>query len=146
MDVPRAERAEVRALETLGLARRAGFAIPGTRAVVEAFRGGDLRAIVLAGDASARARDRLSAVLGAADVRVLDVASRRRLGAALGRDDLVVVGVTDEGFAGLLADLLPLHGSEVGGGVAGGPDGAEMEGTLRTSRSASPATTSEGTR
>lgn len=111
---PRAtEDREHRGLTTLGLARRAGRVAIGTRAVQQAAAAGELRAVILAADAGPGARKRLQGVLRAGGVDVLSVGSRRRLGRALGRDDLVVAGVTDEGFAALLGERLPLDPGEV---------------------------------
>jgi len=120
----RGDPGEVRALETVGLARRAGRLVLGTRAVLEASATGKLRAVVLARDASPGARDRLGAALRSGGVPVLAVSSRERLAAALGREDLVVAGVTDVGFAGRLAELLP----------AGGGAEARRSGVRRASR------------
>lgn len=81
----------------------------GTRAVVEAAAGGELEAVVVARDATDNALDRLSGVLGRADLGVLEGPERSLLGEALGRDRLVVVGVTETGFAEKLAERLPRH-------------------------------------
>lgn len=97
------------ALRILGLAHRAGRAVIGTRAVVEAGAGGELRAVVVARDATDNALDRLSGVLGRADLGALEGPERERLGEALGRERLVVVGVTEVGFAEKLAEQLPRH-------------------------------------
>jgi ribosomal protein L7Ae-like RNA K-turn-binding protein len=108
MSPPATEDRELRALTTLGLARRADRVAIGTRAVKQAAAAGELRVVLVAADAGPGARKRLGAVLRLEGVDVLRVGSRRRLGRALGRDDLVVAGVTDEGFAALLAERLPL--------------------------------------
>lgn len=94
-----AEEAAVdRLLDVLGLARRAGRLATGTRAVLEAARTGELELAVVADDAGENALARLRAVLDgpAPTVRAAD---RERLGEALGRVPLVVVGVTDAGLA-----------------------------------------------
>lgn len=108
MSAARLEDAERRALQTLGLARRAGRAVLGTRAVQEAGASGQLRAVLVADDAGGRALERLEGAMASGNVAVLRVSSRQRLGEALGREDLVAAGVTDTGFAGLLAELLPM--------------------------------------
>lgn len=126
MSAPTPEEAERRALEILGLARRAGRVELGTRAVREAGAEGRLLCVILAEDAGGNARGRLERVVGGDRVRLLRVSSRRRLGAALGREDLVTVGVTDEGFARLVAGLLPEEtgaGAAAAGGSGPGQDG-----------------------
>jgi ribosomal protein L7Ae-like RNA K-turn-binding protein len=115
---------EQRALATLGLARRAGRVAIGTRAVQQALAAGELRAVLVAADAAPGARKRLRTVLSSDEVDVLSVGSRTRLGRALGRDDLVVAGVTDEGFAALLAERLPLDPGGPSGPRRGDADGA----------------------
>jgi len=128
MSAPRPDESERRALELLGLARRAGRVVLGTRAVREAGAAGRLRSVLLAADAGAGARGRLGAALGAGGVTVLRVSSRRRLADALGREDLVTAGVTDEGFARRLAELLESDpGAEAPGRGGAGPEGLGRE-------------------
>ncbi|MFW6192050.1 MAG: L7Ae/L30e/S12e/Gadd45 family ribosomal protein [Gemmatimonadota bacterium] len=103
------DAATTAALRILGLAHRAGRAVVGTRAVVEAAAGGELTAVVVARDATDNALDRLSGVLGRADLGAFEGPERGRLGEALGRQRLVVVGVTGAGFAEKLAERLPRH-------------------------------------
>jgi len=128
MSAPTPEEAERRALEILGLARRAGRVELGTRAVQEAGAEGRLRCVLLAEDAGGSARGRLSRALRDGEVTLLRVSSRRRLGAALGREDLVTAGVTDEGFARLVAGLLPEEAeADAADGPGPGPDGPGRE-------------------
>lgn len=90
---------ERRALQALGLARRAGRAVVGAGAIREAAADGDLQLVVLAGDATDNALGRLRGALersGAARVRL---GSRAELGSALGRGPVAAVGVTDRGLA-----------------------------------------------
>jgi ribosomal protein L7Ae-like RNA K-turn-binding protein len=93
--------AERSALQTLGLARRAGRAAVGTRAVLTAARSRRLEALVVAHDASPNALDR---VRGASRrVPVVKCGTRETLGLALGRGPVAVVGVTDREFARRIA-------------------------------------------
>ena len=94
--------AERSALQTLGLARRAGRAAVGTRAVLTAARSRRLEALIVAHDASPNAMNR---VRGAARrVPIVRCGTRETLGLALGRGPVAVVGVTDRGFARRIAD------------------------------------------
>ena len=81
----------------LGIARRAGRVALGTRAVAMAARRGRLALLVVAGDASRGALDRLPP--RARQASRVTVASRRALGRALGRNGIAVVGVTDVALA-----------------------------------------------
>lgn len=91
-------RREAEALGALGLARRAGRAAVGTRAVREAARAGRVRAVVLAGDASPGARRRVEKGLQDG-TPIVSLADRERLGRAVGRETVTVVAVTDAGLA-----------------------------------------------
>lgn len=98
------------ALRLLGLAHRAGRAVIGTRAVLETGSRGGLAAVVVARDATENAVDRLRGVLRRGELTVLEGPDRAALGRALGREQLVVVGVTDAAFARKLARRLPSLG------------------------------------
>lgn len=89
------------ALQTLGLARRAGRAAVGTRAVLTAARSRRLEALVVARDASPNAIERVRGV--ARGVPVVKCGTREMLGLAIGRGPVAVVGVTDREFARRIA-------------------------------------------
>lgn len=93
-----ADAADARLLDALGLARRAGKLVVGTRAVREAAAGGELVLAVVARDAGENAVGRLGPVL-AGPATAVRAADRRSLGECLGRGPVVAVGVTDEGLA-----------------------------------------------
>lgn len=90
---------EGRALNLLGIAQRGGRLEVGTAAVKEGARRGEIAAAVLAGDAGGNARDRVLPLLDAAGVPWAEAADGGALGRALGRERVVIVGVTDEGLA-----------------------------------------------
>jgi len=85
-------------LQLVGLARRAGFAVVGTRAVRDAARRGELRVVVVAEDATENARKRLRGMLEMSDLEVVTRGTRIGLGRAVGRPEVVVVGIRDRGF------------------------------------------------
>ncbi len=87
------------ALRLLGLARRAGRLVLGSRAVRGAARTGSLAAVLLARDASARARDRIGPLLEARGISMVHCADRASLGDAVGHSPLTVVGITDPAVA-----------------------------------------------
>jgi ribosomal protein L7Ae-like RNA K-turn-binding protein len=111
------ERAPIRGserstLQTLGLARRAGRAAVGTRAVLTAARSRRLEALVVAHDASPNALDR---VHGAGrGVPIVRCGTRETLGLSVGRGPVAVVGVTDRDFARrIAAGVLAAYSPEV---------------------------------
>lgn len=96
---PRPEAARDRSvLQLVGLARRAGFAVVGTQAVRDAARRGELSVVVVAEDATDNARKRLRALVEQPDLDVVTGGTRSGLGRAVGRPEVVVVGIRDRGF------------------------------------------------
>jgi ribosomal protein L7Ae-like RNA K-turn-binding protein len=95
-----------RALGLLGVATRAGVAVPGTERVREAARAGTLQLAVLATDASENSRSKLLPLLAARGISHVTRYDRATLGAAVGRAPLSAVGVVDAGFANRLQTLL----------------------------------------
>jgi ribosomal protein L7Ae-like RNA K-turn-binding protein len=94
------------ALRLLGLAARAGAVVWGTERVREAARGGRLRLVLIARDASANSRDKLVPLLEARQIRHRAVLDQDRLGDALGRGPLSAVGIDDAGLARRIEELL----------------------------------------
>lgn len=94
-------------LSLLGLALRAGRLEVGTHGVKEAARRGELHAVVLARDATDNARGRVLPLVRAMEVPVATCSTAAALGSAVGRSRIVVVGVTDPGFAGRVLAGLP---------------------------------------
>ena len=81
----------------LGIARRAGRVVIGTRAVDGAARAGRLALLLVASDASRHALGRLAPEARAAPR--LTLGSRAALGRILGRRSIAVAGVTDVALA-----------------------------------------------
>ena len=98
-----------RCLDFLGLARRAGGLVVGFDQVADWLRQGRCALVLTAVDGSADGRRRIEAL--AADVPVLDPFTRGELGSAVGRDEVVHMGVAKSGLARQLRDELGrLHG------------------------------------
>ena len=112
----RISRRERQALQTLGLARRAGRVVIGTEAVLAAVRARKLAAVVVAGDASANARRRVANRI-TAGVSIVECGTREALGNAVGRDGVAVVGVTDRRFSSRI--IARLEGGDEDGGEVG---------------------------
>ncbi|MBT8461776.1 MAG: ribosomal L7Ae/L30e/S12e/Gadd45 family protein [Gemmatimonadetes bacterium] len=85
-------------LQLVGLARRAGFAVVGTQAVRDSARRGELSVVVVAQDATENARRRLRGMLEDSELAVVTRGTRSDLGRAVGRSEVVVVGVRDKGL------------------------------------------------
>lgn len=72
----------------------------------DAAKRGKLRFAIVAGDASANARDKLIPLLRAVDVPHAEAADRATLGAAVGRASLSAVGLTDAPLAARVREIL----------------------------------------
>jgi ribosomal protein L7Ae-like RNA K-turn-binding protein len=95
-----------RSLALLGMATRAGAAVPGTDRVREAARSGALLFAILAEDASENSSGKLVPLLDAKDIPYVRRFARAELGAAVGRAPLSAVGVVDRPLADRLRSLL----------------------------------------
>ena len=90
----------------LGLARRAGGAVPGTEAVREAVREGRARLVLLAEDASPSQREKVERTLAGRPAPRVSFGDRSGLGAALGKRPVSAVAVTQASLASrILAEL-----------------------------------------
>lgn len=94
----KSERIE-RILSLVGLARRAGSAVPGTDAARRAVRAGEARLVLGAGDASSAQLEKVLGVARNRGVPYRITASRARLGAAVGRPSISAVAITNASFA-----------------------------------------------
>lgn len=98
-----------RCLDLIGLARRAGELVAGFDQVAEALRHGRCAMVLTASDGAADGRRRIDAL--AREVPVLDPFDRRELGGAVGRDEIVHIGLAEGGLARQLrSELSRLHG------------------------------------
>jgi ribosomal protein L7Ae-like RNA K-turn-binding protein len=95
-----------RALNLLGMATRAGAALPGTDRVREAARSGTLMFAIVAEDASDNSRGKLEPLLDARKIPYVRRFARTELGAAVGRAPLSAVGVVDRPLAERLRQIL----------------------------------------
>jgi ribosomal protein L7Ae-like RNA K-turn-binding protein len=83
----------------LGLAARAGRIITGEELVVKAIRNKQVQLVVLADDASDNTRKKVTDKCKSFGVPLRLYADRNRLGHCIGKEQRVVVGVKDAGFA-----------------------------------------------
>jgi ribosomal protein L7Ae-like RNA K-turn-binding protein len=101
-----------RALSRLGLAMRAGKLVTGDEAVMKAVRSGEAKLVVLARDASENTGKKLADKCRSYGVPLVVGFNRQALGAAIGKQERVVLAVTDQRFADMIADDWVQH-SEV---------------------------------
>jgi ribosomal protein L7Ae-like RNA K-turn-binding protein len=109
---------EIRGL--LGLARRAGSLVVGSRETRAGLHRGQVRLMLLAADGSPRDRERLQRLAEEAGTPVRVAGTREELGRAIGRDPVAVVGVTDRNLAAGMLDRLDGTASPRGRGENGG--------------------------
>ncbi len=86
----------------LGMAQRAGKVASGEFAVEKALASGAAALVLVASDASARARDEISARAAAKGVPVRVLLTKEALGRCLGREYRASAALLDTGFAGAL--------------------------------------------
>ena len=103
-------------LTLLGLALRAGKLAVGEEPVRLALADGTAKTVLLAQDASDRARRKVEPKLGDVPLQVVP-ASKGELGRALGRESCAICAVTDKGFAKSLSQRLEEPNTNHDGGV-----------------------------
>ena len=92
-------------LQFLGLATRARMTITGEELVVNEVRRGKAKMVILAEDASANTNKKLHDKCKTYNVDVRVFGTRFELGQAIGKDERVVIAITDAGFAKKLTSL-----------------------------------------
>ena len=106
-----------RVFRLLGLGLRSRGAVVGVRQVREAARRNKIILAVVASDASANSLEKIVPLLNARRVRFIEVPSAAALGAAVGRDQTAVVGITDRQLAAGVSELVapkPPRASKMG--------------------------------
>lgn len=88
-----------KALSLVGLAMRAGKIVSGEERVILAIRKQQLRLVILSTDSSANTMKKVIDKCTYYQMPYLLAPSRDELGRAIGKEQRVVVGVTDAGFA-----------------------------------------------
>ncbi|TWT04564.1 YlxQ family RNA-binding protein [Planomicrobium sp. CPCC 101079] len=92
-------------LQFLGLATRARMTVTGEELVVNEVRRGNAKMVILAEDASANTNKKLHDKCKTYGVKVHVFGTRFELGQAIGKDERVVIAITDAGFAKKLTSL-----------------------------------------
>ncbi|MGI2327186.1 YlxQ family RNA-binding protein [Planococcus sp. YIM B11945] len=92
-------------LQFLGLATRARMMITGEELVVNEVRKGNAKLVILAEDASANTNKKIHDKCNTYGVAVHEFGTRYELGHAIGKEERVVIAITDDGFAKKLTSL-----------------------------------------
>jgi ribosomal protein L7Ae-like RNA K-turn-binding protein len=103
-------------LGLIGLGYRGRRIVVGVDAVRKELQAGKCFCVVLAEDASPRAREKVVRLAGAKGVRLLPGPSAAAIGAQLGKPPVMAVGVRDRALASGMAQLAP-YASD--GGMSG---------------------------
>jgi ribosomal protein L7Ae-like RNA K-turn-binding protein len=93
-----------RVLRLLGLGVRSRGAVVGVDRVRESVKQNKIAFAVVASDASTNSLDKIVPLLNARRVRFIEVPSAAELGAAVGREQTVVVGIVDRQLAAGVRD------------------------------------------
>lgn len=91
-----------KALSALGMAMRAGKLVTGDETVLKAVRGGKVRLVIVAEDASDNTKKKYRDKCATYGVPLEEAFDRAALGAAIGKEERVLVGIADAGFAALV--------------------------------------------
>ncbi|QOY34515.1 YlxQ family RNA-binding protein [Anaerobacillus isosaccharinicus] len=90
----------------LGLAARARMLATGEELVIKSIRKKEVYLVIVADDASESTKKKLQDKCNFYNVTLKFAADRGQLGAAIGKHERVVIGVTDKGFAQKLLSIL----------------------------------------
>ena len=93
---------------TLGLAKRAGFDLVGSK-MMDGIRTRKLSAVILATDASERTKKVVNDKCRYYEIPCYEHLSMPELSSALGFSHIAAVGITDEGFAKLAAASIEMR-------------------------------------
>ena len=116
LHVAAGNRDESRFLQAIGLALRARHAVAGHTGVLQSIQEGKVRLVIVASDAGANGMKKYRDKCTFYQVPLVTASDRATLGVACGRSYTVVVGVTDDGFARMLSELVrEIYGGEAFG-------------------------------
>ncbi|MCM3745967.1 ribosomal L7Ae/L30e/S12e/Gadd45 family protein [Paenibacillus pasadenensis] len=95
-----------KALSSLGMAMRAGKVVTGDDTVLKTVRQGKAALVLVAADASDNTKKKYRDKCATYGVFLAEAFSRDALGHALGKEERVVIAVTDAGFANMIRGRL----------------------------------------
>ncbi|MGE4588526.1 MAG: L7Ae/L30e/S12e/Gadd45 family ribosomal protein [Acidaminococcaceae bacterium] len=86
----------------LGLAQKAGKIASGDFAVKSALKGGKVKLLIIASDASDNSKKDIYYMAGLYRVKTMEILSREQLGMAIGKAKRTAVAVLDVNFANMM--------------------------------------------
>ncbi|MFN1237647.1 L7Ae/L30e/S12e/Gadd45 family ribosomal protein [Paenibacillus larvae] len=98
----------------LGLTMRAGKLTTGEDGVLKAMRSGDAKLVILARDAGPNTLKKFSDKCRSYGIPLMIAGDRSQIGASIGKEARVVVGILDGGFAKMLQNC-QVNPTEVNG-------------------------------
>ncbi len=87
-----------KSLNYLGIAKRSGNILCGTDTVVKSLSNGKIKLILVASDASANTKDKIIKKAFYYHIQVMDTISSDDLSRAVGKENLMVMALVDEGL------------------------------------------------
>ena len=93
-------------LSYVGLARRAGKVLAGTAACEKGIKKGKVKLLLLDEGLSGQSKDKFTNICDKYGIDVLTVTGYDVLGPAIGRPGIMVAGITDEGFADAIKNIV----------------------------------------
>lgn len=93
-------------LQLLGLAMRAGKVISGEELVIQEIRSGRAQLVFLSTDAARNVEKKVTDKCSYYNVPLYRYGTRRELGAAIGKEERVVIAILDKGFTRSFQKLL----------------------------------------
>lgn len=90
----------------LGLSMRAGKLVSGDEGVLKAVRSGEAKLVIIALDASANTKKKFSDKCQSYHIPIVQLCTRSELGSSIGRENRVIVAITDQGFVKLIQQAL----------------------------------------
>lgn len=93
---------ESNSLSYIGLAFRAGKTVVGTAACEKGVKRGKVRLLLLQQGMSCASKRRFSDLCNRCNVAVLIIDDEEKFGTAIGREGIMVLGITDLGFANVI--------------------------------------------
>ena len=86
----------------LGLAQKAGKIASGDFAVKSALKGGKVKLLIIASDASDKSKKDIYYLAGLYSVKTIEILDREQLGMAIGKAKRTAIAVLDANFANMM--------------------------------------------
>ena len=86
----------------LGLAQKAGKIASGDFAVKSALKGGEVKLLIIASDASDNSKKDIYYLAGLYSVKTIEILDREQLGMAIGKAKRTAIAVLDANFANMM--------------------------------------------